>query len=64
MGPSLVGRSLVSDLGAERMADMIVKPEASDLLRCVGHESGLNAELEEFKFTAEGEPYLLMKGCS
>ena len=44
-------------IGAERMADMIVKPEASDLLRCVGHESGLNAELEEFKFTAES-PYL------
>ncbi len=40
-------------IGAERMADMIVRPEASDLLRCVGHESGLNAELEEFKFTAE-----------
>ena len=40
-------------IGAERMADMIVKPEASDLLRCVGHESGLNAELEEFKITAQ-----------
>jgi len=40
-------------IGAERVADMIVKPEASDLLRCVGHESGLNAELEEFTFTAE-----------
>jgi len=40
-------------IGAERMADIIVRPEASDLLRCVGHESGLNAELEEFKFTAE-----------
>lgn len=40
-------------IGAERMADMIVKPEASDLLRCVGHESGMNCELEEFKFTAE-----------
>jgi len=40
-------------IGAERMADMIVRPEASDLLRCIGHESGLNAELEEFKFTAE-----------
>lgn len=40
-------------IGAERMADMIVRPEASDLLRCVGHESGLNAELEEFQFTPE-----------
>ena len=44
-------------IGAERMADMIVRPEASDLLRCVGHELGLNAELEEFKFTAES-PYV------
>jgi len=40
-------------IGAERIADMIIRPEASDLLRCVGHESGLNADLEEFKFTAE-----------
>jgi len=40
-------------IGAERVADMIVRPEASDLLRCVGHESGLNAELEEFTFTSE-----------
>lgn len=40
-------------IGAERMAEIIVKPEASELLRCTGHESGLNAELEEFKFTAE-----------
>jgi len=40
-------------IGAERVADMIVRPEASDLLRCVGHESGLNADLEEFTFTAE-----------
>jgi len=40
-------------IGAERVADMIVKPQASDLLRCVGHESGLNADLEEFTFTAE-----------
>ncbi len=40
-------------IGAERIADMIIRPEASDLLRCVGQESGLNAELEEFKFTAE-----------
>lgn len=40
-------------IGAERMADIIVRPEASNLLRCVGHESGVNAELEEFKFTAE-----------
>lgn len=40
-------------IGAERIADMIVRPEASDLLRCIGHESGLNAELEEFKFTAK-----------
>ena len=44
-------------IGAERMADMIVRPEASQLLRCVGHESGLNAELEEFKFTASS-PYV------
>ena len=43
-------------IGAERIADTIIRPEASDLLRCVGHESGLNAELEEFKFTAES-PY-------
>ena len=35
-------------LGVERIADMIVRPEASDLLRCVGHESGFNAEIEEF----------------
>jgi voltage-gated potassium channel len=40
-------------IGAERIADMIVRPEASDLLRCVGHESGLNADLEEFKFTID-----------
>ena len=40
-------------IGAERMADIIVRPEASNLLRCVGHESGVNAELEEFKFTAD-----------
>ena len=26
-------------------------------MRCVGHESGLNAELEEFKFTASS-PYV------
>jgi len=44
-------------IGAERIADMILRPEASDLLRCIGHESGLNAELEEFKFTAES-PYI------
>jgi voltage-gated potassium channel len=44
-------------IGAERMADIIIRPEASDLLRCVGHESGLNAELEEFKFTAQS-PYV------
>jgi voltage-gated potassium channel len=44
-------------IGAERMADIIIRPEASDLLRCVGHESGLNAELEEFKFSAES-PYV------
>ena len=44
-------------IGAERIADMIVRPEASDLLRCIGHESGLNAELEEFQFTAES-PYI------
>ncbi len=43
-------------IGAERIADTIIRPEASDLLRCVGHESGLNAELEEFKFIAES-PY-------
>jgi voltage-gated potassium channel len=40
-------------IGAERMADIIIQPEASDLLRSVGHESGRNAELEEFKFAAE-----------
>ena len=40
-------------IGAERIADIITRPETSDLLRCIGHESGLNAELEEFKFTAE-----------
>ena len=40
-------------IGAERIADIIVRPETSDLLRRVGHESGLNAELEEFKLTAE-----------
>ncbi len=42
-------------IGAERMADIIVRPQASDLLRCVGHESGLNAELEEFTLTDESE---------
>lgn len=40
-------------IGAERIADVIVRPEASDLLRSIGSESGLNADLEEFKFTAE-----------
>ncbi len=40
-------------IGAERMADIIIRPEASNLLRCVGHESGVNAELEEFEFTAK-----------
>ncbi|MEM8943769.1 MAG: potassium channel protein [Planctomycetota bacterium] len=40
-------------IGAERIADIITRPETSDLLRCVGHESGLNAELEEFKFEAD-----------
>jgi len=40
-------------IGAERIADIIVRPETSDLLRCIGHESGLNAELEEFKFKAD-----------
>ncbi len=40
-------------IGAERMADMITRPETSDLLRCIGQESGMNAELEEFKFTSE-----------
>ena len=40
-------------IGAERIADIITRPETSDLLRCVGHESGLNAELEEFKFQAD-----------
>lgn len=40
-------------IGAERIADIIVRPEASDILRCVGHESGFNAELEEFKLQAD-----------
>ena len=40
-------------IGAERIADIIVRPEASNLLRCVGHESGVNAELEEFQFAAD-----------
>lgn len=44
-------------IGAERIADIITRPETSDLLRCVGHESGLNAELEEFKFAADS-PYV------
>jgi voltage-gated potassium channel len=44
-------------IGAERIADMIVRPEASDLLRCVGAENGLNADLEEFKFVADS-PYV------
>lgn len=42
-------------IGAERMADMILKPEASELLRCVGHESGFNAELEEFHITEDSD---------
>ena len=40
-------------IGAERIADIIIRPETSDLLRCVGHESGFNAELEEFTVTAK-----------
>lgn len=44
-------------IGAERIADIITRPETSDLLRCVGHESGLNAELEEFKFHSDS-PYI------
>jgi voltage-gated potassium channel len=44
-------------IGAERMADIIIRPEASHLLRSVGHESGLNAELEEFKLT-DRSPYV------
>ena len=40
-------------IGAERIADLIVRPEASDLLRCVGHESGFNAELDEFTISEE-----------
>ena len=44
-------------IGAERIADIITRPETSDLLRCVGHESGLNAELEEFKFNSDS-PYI------
>ncbi len=44
-------------IGAERIADIIVRPEASELLRCVGHESGFNAELEEFT-VADSSPAL------
>jgi len=40
-------------IGADRIADMIIQPEAADLLGSAGKESGLNAELEEFKFTAD-----------
>lgn len=40
-------------IGAEKMADIIIRPEASHLLRSIGHESGLSAELEEFKLTAQ-----------
>ena len=43
-------------IGAERIADIIVGANAPDLLRNVGQGSGLNAELEEFEFTAES-PY-------
>ncbi len=44
-------------IGAERIADLIIPQETEDLLRSVGHESGLNAELEEFQFTADS-PFL------
>lgn len=44
-------------IGAERMADIIIRPEASHLLRSSGHGSGLNAELEEFALTAQS-PYV------
>ena len=40
-------------IGAERVAEMIVKTKSADLLSCVGHELALNAELEEFTFSAE-----------
>ncbi len=35
-------------IGAERMSDIIAKPNSSDLLRCIGHETGLNADIDEF----------------
>ena len=45
-------------IGAERIADIIIAPEiitpeANDLLRSVGKESGLNVELEDFMLVAE-----------
>ncbi len=43
-------------IGAERIADLIVGADTPDLLRSFGQGSGLNAELEEFKFTA-ASPY-------
>jgi len=35
-------------IGAERMSDIIAKPNSSQLLRCIGHETGLNADIDEF----------------
>ena len=43
-------------IGAERIADLIVGADTPDLLRSFGQGSGLNAELEEFQFTADS-PY-------
>jgi voltage-gated potassium channel len=40
-------------IGAERIADLIVGADTPNLLRSFGQGSGLNAELEEFKFTAD-----------
>ncbi|QEG34984.1 potassium channel family protein [Bythopirellula goksoeyrii] len=40
-------------IGAERMAEKIVNPSAAEPFRFSDHYSGLNAELDEFQFTAE-----------
>ena len=40
-------------IGAERIAEMICQPAQDDLRHFIDHNSGLNAELDEFTFTAE-----------
>lgn len=44
-------------IGAERMAEKIVHPSEAEPFRFSDHHSGLNAELDEFQFTADS-PYV------